>query len=263
MTDEVAELDESPEGEDDNTGEVEELEESTTSEEETPKKVSGVQKRISELTGNWRSAERRADQLQEALIEAQRQRQAPKEQPPVAQIQTEPKVDDFSTYEDYLSALADHRADAKVNAKFAEMQQAESQKTAARQRAERDQAFQAKVQDFREAHDDFDSVVQNPSLPISQDMVTLLNISDKGPELLYHLGKNPNEAARIAALPRDHAAMEMGRLEARLGAIRPKTSTSAPPPIEPLSEGRGSLSKDQDKMTSSEWRRWRENSLRK
>lgn len=264
--DEVAELQEElPEGDsEETTGEVVEEEESATSEEvvEEKPKAKGVQKRIDELTGNWRSAERRADQLQEALIEAQRQRQAPKEPVAPPPQQNEPKVDDYGSYEEYLSALADHRAEAKVTAKFAELQRSHAEEMQKRQKAERDQAFQAKVQTFRESHEDFDDVVRNPSLPITDDMVGLLNLSEKGPELLYQLGKNPAEAARIAGLPRDQAAMEMGRMEAKLGQIQPKTNSNAPPPIEPLTEGRGSLSKDPDKMTTSEWKRWREGNLR-
>jgi len=94
-------------------------------------------------------------------------------------------------------------------------------------------------------------------------MADVLDLSEQGPQILYHLGKNPEEAMRIARLPPAHAALEIGRLEAKLSLPQAKTVTQAPPPIRPLSGGSGSAIVDPDKMTTTEWRQWREEQLRK
>lgn len=244
------------------TGDVVEEEESTTSTEETAAepekpKARGVQKRLDELTANWRGEQRRAQQLQDQNLELQRQLTKPE---PVAPQPTEgePKLENYESYEQYVDARADYRADQKI----AEWQSQQEQRSQETQAEAQQREFMDRAETFRESHEDFDSVAFNPSLHVTPDMVGLLNASEKGPELLYHLGQNPNDAQRIAQLPPGQAAMELGRIEAGLGALQPKTDTDAPDAIEPLSGGRGQPgAKDPDDMTTAEWKVWREKQL--
>jgi hypothetical protein len=272
---EVAELQDEPTSEE-NTGEVVDEEESTTSEEETeevaekPKKPSGVQKRISELNGNWRQEQRRNEQLLAQNLELQR-RLMPT-QPEVAQVAEQssvrPSLDDYASYDDFTEALADWKARdiAKdiVNQEFAQRDAAQKQQTEAAEKAQRQAKFTAQVNDFRQRHDDFDEVVSNPDLPFDEKMTDLFMQSERGAELAYALGNNIPEAMRIASLPPTQAAMELGRMEAQMSQLQPRTQSNAPDPIEPIVDGRGgSIEKDPDKMTSSEWLRWRNSQLEK
>ena len=86
-------------------------------------------------------------------------------------------------------------------------------------------------------------------------------MSEKGPELLYALGKNPAESARIAALPPLQAAIELGKLETTLSQPARKTQTSAPEPVAPITGGSGSQTLDPERMTADEWRLWREKQI--
>lgn len=250
------------------------IEESSTSESEEPpaepegpKEPKGVQKRINELTANWREEQRQREQLQNQLFELQRQMldrkepEAPKEQP---SPRVEPKVEDFSTYEEFMDARADWRAEQKFTEQIQAWEAQQQTKAQAESFAERQREFDAKAASFAESHPDFDTVARNPRLPVTQDMAEVLNISEKGPEVLYHLGQNPAEAARIAQLPAAQVGLELGRIEAQLSALQPNTQTGAPSPIEPLTDGSGSTrAKDPDQMSMSEWVEWRNSQLEK
>jgi hypothetical protein len=86
-----------------------------------------------------------------------------------------------------------------------------------------------------EKYPDFEQVAYNPSLPITDDMAMAIQSSEIGGDILYSLGSNPKECARIAALPPILRIKELGRIEANLAANPPaKKSSSAPAPISPV-----------------------------
>lgn len=237
-------------------------EENQESLEEQPKKNRGVQKRLDELTANWRSAERRAERL-EALLEKTLTK--PSEplpaQEPVKQA-TEPTVEQFKTYEEYIAAMADYKAEQK----FREWETRQKQAEAQRAKAEQQTAFQKRAEEFRLAHPDFDEVVFSSGTAISEPMAEAIAISERGPQVAYYLGNNPEEARRLFDLSLRNpiaAAREIGLLEGKLSLPQPRTTTKAPPPIQPLSAGGGTLSPDPEQMTMDEWVKWRNASLRK
>lgn len=235
-------------------------EESSAEESNDPPQRKGVAKRIDELTANWRSAERRAEQLQ-AMLEKTLVKPDPQVQEPVKPV-AEPTVDQYKTYEEYVGALADYKAEQKFREWENRQKQAEVQKA----KAEQQTTFQKRAEEFRLAHPDFDEIVFSDDTPISEVMAEAISISDKGPQVAYHLGLNREEARRIFDLSLRNpvaAGLEIGRLEARLSLPQPRTTTKAPPPIQPLSAGGGTLSPDPDNMTTDEWVQWRRSQIRK
>lgn len=82
--------------------------------------------------------------------------------------------------------------------------------------------YNAKVATFRTTVPDFDIVAQNPNLPISSAMVEAIQAAELGPQVYYHLAKNPAEAARIHRLPAQQQAAAIGKIEGRIeaGAIK-------------------------------------------
>lgn len=108
----------------------------------------------------------------------------------------------------------------------------------------------------RERFPDYDAVAHNPNVPISDTMAQVILKSENGPEIAYHLGKNPQEAARIARLPALDQAAELGAIKAKLNA--PKAPPKQPPaPVDPVSGIRAGGSKDPAKMTMAEYVAWR------
>jgi hypothetical protein len=57
------------------------------------------------------------------------------------------------------------------------------------------------------------------------------------------------------------AAKELGKLEMRLSLPQPKSVSSAPKPISPLSGGGSTRAVDPDQMSDAEWVAWRNQSL--
>lgn len=76
-------------------------------------------------------------------------------------------------------------------------------------------------------------------------------------DVLYHLAKNPDEAARIAMLPPTRQAVAVAKLAQGLNA--PKRVSAAPPPITPKVQGVGTApaTLDDPDISMEEWARLR------
>ncbi len=242
------------------------VEESSTSPEETPpeppKVAKGVQKRLDELTAQRRDAvdrEQRAvresEFLRQQLLQAQQKPQEP--QAPVAGS-TEPKLEDFSDYAEFTRASARWEARQEWAAIRAEEAQAASQHA----KAEQARTFQTRVSAFAATVPDFADTVLTPNAVISIPIAEACAAIEKGPEVLYYLGKNRDEAVRLYNLDPISAAIEVGRILASLP--KPRT-TQAPPPIDPISGGIppidpiqggvGTGSVDPMSQTADEWQK--------
>ena len=134
-----------------------------------------------------------------------------------------PSVDQFNSPTDYASFI---RSEAEKL-----VQQQEVHKY--RQSIEDSYAEREEV--AMDKYDDFEQVVKNPNLPISDAMAEAIKASDVGPDVAYYLGTNIKEAARIAKLSPLLQAKEIGKIEGKL-ADNPtiKKTTSAPAPISPV-----------------------------
>lgn len=152
-------------------------------------------------------------EMAQAAEEAQRQ-----------ETRTPPNPDSYNSVAEYIDALADFKTEEKL----AEREQRERQTKAESSYSEREEETRAK-------YDDFEQVAYNPSLRITTSMKEIILESDIGPELLYHLGSSPREAARIASMTPLQQAREIGRIEANLSVNPPvKKVSSAPEPIKPV-----------------------------
>ncbi|WP_028955915.1 hypothetical protein [Sulfitobacter sp. 20_GPM-1509m] len=176
-----------------------------------------------------------------------------------------PKEADFASYEEYQAKLSayhslrafDERA-MKDTKSEAEERQRTYEQLQQRRQAEARSMFEESCSEARERYADFDAVARNPSVAVSKDMADIIVGLDAGPDVLYHLGKNPAQAAQIANMPTVQAALAIGRIEAGLAMPKPITKSNAPDPITPI-RGSGSPSKDPAKMSPAEYRKWREN----
>lgn len=202
------------------------------------------QKRINEITRARREAEARAANLEKLVLDmAQGRQQSDQSQPqgqkePVAP--KPPREEDYPDHAAYQEALLDYKVDLRI----AERESRERQSREAEQRqAEQAQASQegqrraAKmVEAARAKFADFDDVVlANKDLKITPVMVDAMGLEEKhGHDVAYYLGKVPEEAARIAALPPAHQVLEIGKLAAKIETAGRKKITKAPPPAKPL-----------------------------
>lgn len=129
-------------------------------------------------------------------------------------------------------------------------------------------AFQARTQEVRAAHPDFDEVISSVEVPVSAALSEALLTSDHGPRIMYQLAADPAELARLSALPPLAAAREVGRLEAKLASVtaapaKPNPAVAprkpaAPAPITPVTTRGPSAVKDPSEMTYEQYTAWRE-----
>lgn len=152
--------------------------------------------------------------------QAQRLADVQRQQPPALP----PAPTDFDNAETYAEALAMQKAEELV-----------ARREAARQQAALLDTYHEKEEDARGRYDDFEQVAYNPKLPVTEVMAQAIQASDIGPDVIYHLGTDPKEAARIASLPPVLQAKEIGKIEAKLAANPPvKRTSTAPAPISPV-----------------------------
>lgn len=222
-----------------------------TAQEEPKETPEWAKKRFSELTEKRKKAENEAEYWRQEAI-----KHAPKpveSAAPVADPNKEPDPNDFTDYGEYVKATADHRINQKVREIDFQNQIITKKRN-----------FEKSVTEFKKTATDFDSVVMVPELPITGVMVEAMMDSDKGPEIAYFFGKNPEEARRISTLSPLAAVREIGRLEMKLSASpTPRNVTQAPEPIIPIDGANANASgKDPKDMTMEEYAASREEALK-
>ena len=161
-----------------------------------------------------------------------------------------PSIDNFESTDAYAEALALRKAEELV-----------AQRDRQKEQAQVVEAYSEREEKARDKYDDFEDVVYNPKLRITDVMAESIQSSENGPDLAYWLGSNPKEAERIARLSPILQAKEIGKIEVRLADNPPvKKSTSAPTPISPVTaRSSGSPSHDTTDprsiktLTTSEW----------
>ena len=97
----------------------------------------------------------------------------------------------------------------------------------------REEAFNAKVDAVRDRMPDFDQVFHS-RLPITATMAELISDSERGPEIGYYLGKNEEEAGKIARLPPHLQGAAIARIEAKVSLAKPRIVSATPAPVPTL-----------------------------
>lgn len=185
--------------------------------EEKPR--SRAQERIKQLLDDKKAAEARASAA-EARARALEAAQAP-------------KPENYDDPAEYQAAVTKHA----VQQARAEDLRTEAQDAAAEAANVRAAAWGEKVAAVADRFPDFDKVAGDPNLPITSAMAELITENENGPAIAYYLGKNPQEAARIARLSPAQQGVEIGRIEGRVTLPPPKKISGAPPPVPTVSGG--------------------------
>lgn len=179
---------------------------------------------------------------------------------------TAPREADFPDPLEYAAARGGWHAKRGIKEDTLRETEAEREKATQRlqeiahqERQEIAESWNEQLSDARKRYADFDAVALNPKLPLSERIATMIATSDVGADVAYHLGKNPGLAAELALLADRspvEAARRLGRIEAGLSAPRPRTETSAPPPISPV-KGPARAQLNPDNMSFEDYKRAR------
>lgn len=223
-----------------------------------PPKSKGVQKRIDELVRQREEERRRADRLEEYILNLDRKKEQPEPQQQPQFPELPPVPPDryaFDSDEQYAQAVQQFQQE---NARFVQGQirsaQEEAQKHVSQEQRQQQvrQGLAGMVQKGSEAHPDFSQVAFVP-----QGMEEIFLDAENGAEVAYYLGQNPQEVQRILQMPAHRAAFEIARLDARF-TKQPSKPSSAPPPIKPVG-GKEPVAFDPNTCSADEYRKWRMN----
>lgn len=227
------------EGDSDET-ETLETKEDEDGEESKPKKKNGIQKRIDKLSKRAAEEAREKEFWKAEALKA-KQSAEPKEEvdAPKAAIQAtgKPVQDDFESFDDYLEALTDWKADQREQAREAKIRETKAQS----EFENRVQTYRGKVKDFEKTHPDFRELVEEVG-DMQLSPVLMDAILENEPEFHYELVKNIKELERINGLSAIQAAREIGKIEARIASAKSKPeekkiTTKAPTPIKTVGTG--------------------------
>lgn len=183
-----------------------------------------------------------------------------------SKTESAPKRDDFDTYEDYIEARADYRADMKVKTAVEALRgesKAEKEKSS---KADNEKAFnkvvQSRIEAGRKEFADFDATVteaiEDGVIDVRSAMYQGIIDSDVGHKIFHHLAKHPAEASRIMGMSPAGQIREIGKLEDKLSATKERKDT-----MEPIS-GRAQISNGlRDDMSTDSWIKKRNEELKK
>jgi hypothetical protein len=221
--------------------EQEETDEDSSTEEEAqekPEESSGVQKRIDALTREKYELRRELESL----------KNAPK--PDIKPFEPGKGLSDFDYDEKAYSAYVKEEA---TQAAKAELQQQWRDRQSQQAAVNFDMA-EAK---FAAQQKDYDKVAHNPQLTVNENMAQLIRESDQGPQVLYHLGKNPEIADRLSRMGVVALAKEMGKIEATLSTVQKNAVSKSPPPTPKIPAATNKVKKAPDQMSQKEFEEYR------
>jgi hypothetical protein len=191
-----------------------------------------------------------------ALQEAERERRRVKELEGLLD-QRQPQESDFASYEEYQGALTgwhatralDQRQKAQADRELQEREQAIA-KIDQQSRSVVAQEWATQANEAKQRYADFEAVAYHA--PISDGVSDMILTMDRGADVAYHLGLNPDTAKQISRLPPMQAAIELGRIEAGLSSPQPRTQTQAPDPVAPV-RAKASAGKNPATMSMAEY----------
>lgn len=241
--DQSGQSDDDAEG-DDQEGETDGSEPSGDDESDGKRKPgrNGYERRIGKLTARTKQLER---ELQEAR-NAKREDTPKSENKGAVSPDAKPAVDDFDTYEDWVEALTDWKADQKIKASKAETEN---------ERAEKD--FLKRFNEGKKEFKDWNSL--DLDFEISKVMQRAIRDTENPAAIVRYLAQNPEEAEEISELPAGRQALRIGRIEAKLeggnssNGDKPRRQSSAPTPITPTKTSGKTLSKGYEDMSYGEF----------
>jgi len=166
-----------------------------------------------------------------------------------ARIENEPKREQFNDDDAYLEAKLEQLAEKKAMEKIQHLERQREQEKSS-------EVFLERAEKASEKYADFHEVVGDPKLKINDAMVEFISESDVGPDVAYHLGKNPELAAKIADMSPIKAARELARIESEVSSKPIVKTSSAPAPITPIGN-RGSAQSSLEKLSFAEYKEQR------
>jgi len=202
------------------------------------KRRESIQRRMDELTAEKYQARKLAEDLAEqnkkilAMLEGKQATANPSD--------GEPKREQFESYEDFVTARAEYRAEAKASAAVrAELEKFQRESRAAQESTARETEAKAIEREFLQRRaeaekqfPDFKTVIDGWEPQIPGDVADLILRLPDGPAISYHLAKNPALEDQLRDAPKHLQGVILGEIRSTLKASTKETT--APPPCKPV-----------------------------
>lgn len=211
------------------------------------------QERVNEITRARRDAERglEAERIRAAQLEQELQqyRQQPAKQ--VTQSGA-PKIEDYDfDLTAWSAAVVEHansQAKSLVAEEFSSREAQRNHQSAAENFASRSEAYAKENPTYAADLAAVDEVIKFP-----QETIDLVYGLDNAPAVAHFIAKDFDLADRISRMSPVHAALEIGRLQARLASPKSKPVSNAPTPTPSVGGGSTAAARDPARMTDAEW----------
>lgn len=218
------------------------------------KKRDGVQKRIDELTREKYEYKAKAETLEQLLN---------KQSQPAKPQDDEPKRENFESYEEFLEARTEYRAEKIVQDKLSKFEQTQTQKLT---QAQQDQARQESIRSFQERakalekdYPDFKEVMEDAEVVLPNPVIDMIRELPEGPLLAYHMANNPTLAEQFWNKSESIQGVLLGQMIATLKSTQ-KVS-NAPSPGKSVSTAKHGSS-DEPPSDPNLYRAWADKHLR-
>lgn len=177
--------------------------------------------------------QRQNEELTKALI-ARQQPPAPEAPKPTDDA---PKREAFDSYEAWIEAKAEYRAEQKASEAVMRRLQEVAEHAQQSQRMQEGQnlvrGHMSRVETFAKQATDFDVVTQNDDIHIPPVAAEEIMSMEDGPAILYAIGKEPAIAAHLQQMGPRQQVRFLGQLSAAL-TLRPPQVSQAPAPGTPV-----------------------------
>ena len=266
-------------GEQEDKPPVEEKKEGEETDEVPDVDLESIKAELEETKKAKEKAEARAGYWQrQAEKKANEQKVAESEEPKPLEKPVKPKQEDFADFDQYEAEkdkyyedLADYKVALALRAQEEKKQEAAKQANV----QELDEWKGQMIADGVATFPDFEEITFDPIVPITMDVLKAVQACTKDEvvshaEIVYYLGKNIREAAKISRMTPDAMGREIGAIAEKIAADKakvespppepkpePKKISSAPPPITPVRGTSTVVTKNPEKMTNKEYRAWR------
>lgn len=195
---------------------------------------------------NYRQLREERDRLWELVQKGQQK------QPDAGPQDAEPKREQFDDYEAFIESRARWVARQEFQTqtkKEREQQQAEKQSKEAKE-------IQSRWEDSHEAatesYEDYEDIYESVGSSIDSEQAWAIKMAEEPAEVVYYLGKNPKEFARVKELNGARLLKAIGAIEERIKSQRDQRSR-APDPIEPVRGSKPTPNQLSDKLSTKEW----------
>lgn len=221
----------------------------------------GLKKRLSKLTADRHRLKSANEEKDRKLAELESRVQGYEAEQPERPSRPTLEDDDVDYDEDKLATKMDqyyeNLADWKTQQRIREYEQKGAVDRIQEKKRKLATDFQARVEES--GIEDYDSKLdklinefEQRKILIPDHFVESIQLAEQGPKIVEYFSSEPSKAIEISKKGVVQAALEIGKISAKISAGKPLQATRAPKPVKPV-KGSGVKPQDTESYTVNDW----------